>query len=47
MFLIIILIICVIVGLIYIDDITKLLGLSKSNKVIEYDNTTGYYNNQS
>ena len=47
MFLIIILIICVIVGLIYIDDITKLLGLSKSNKVIEYDNTTGYHNNQS
>tara|TARA_B110001452_G_scaffold163292_1_gene136137 strand:- start:3024 stop:3254 length:231 start_codon:yes stop_codon:yes gene_type:complete len=43
-FLIIILIICVIVGLIYIDEITELLGLSKSNKE-EYFNVMSYNKN--
>ena len=44
-FLITILVICVILGLIYIDEISELLGLSKSNKVIEYIESTGYTNN--
>ena len=43
MFLIVILIICVIVGIIYIDNISRFLGLSKSNEE-DYAFITGYNN---